>query len=70
MSLTLDIPADIEDELCEAARRHGRELGAYILEAALEQTRRQEQEQLARADAGLDELTRLTEELGLYEHQR
>lgn len=70
MSLTLDIPAEVENELREVARRHGRELGAYILEAALEQTRREEQQRQGRADAGLDELTRLTEELGLYEHQR
>ncbi len=70
MSLTLDTPLEIETELREVARRHGRELGAYILEAALEQTRREEQARIERADAGLDELTRLTEELGLDEHQR
>ena len=71
MSLTLDLPLDIENELREVAHRHGRELGDYILDAALEQARREAQEaEFASRDAALDELTRITEELGLYEHQR
>lgn len=74
MSLTLDIPFEIENELREVARRQGRELGAYILEAALEHARRNpfvdEAARQAKADAALDELTRLTEELKLYEHQQ
>ncbi len=66
MSLTLDIPLEVENELREVAQKHGRELGAYIVEAALEQTRREKQELRARMEA-LQELTSINEELGLYD---
>lgn len=74
MSLTLDIPTELETELREVAARQGRELGDYILDAALQHARQNpfvdEAARQAKADAALDELTRITEELKLYEHQR
>ena len=65
MSLTLEVPAEIEAKLRAVAQQQGRNLSDYILEAALERARREEirAEQLA----GMDEITRINEELGLYE---
>ena len=68
MSLTLEIPAEIERELREVARRQGSDLGAYILHAALEQTRREAQESAARLQA-LQELADLSQELDLDSDQ-
>ncbi len=73
MSLLLEIPAELESEIREAAQREGRDFESYIIEAASEKARRekaQEAARLARSDAALDEITRLTEDLGLYEHQK
>ncbi len=78
MSLTLEIPAETETQLREAAAREGRTIEIFILEAAREKARQSEMEsevalataRQIKADAALDEITRITEELGLYEHQR
>ena len=65
MSLTLEVSAEIEAKLCAVAQQQGCDLSDYILEAALERASREEKraEQLA----GLEEMTRINEELGLYE---
>ena len=42
MTLTLEIPLELENRLRENARRHGLELGDYILEVALEAARTEE----------------------------
>ena len=64
MSLTLEIPAEIEAQLRAVAQQQGRELSDYILAAALEKAQREQKraEQLA----GMDEITRINEELKLY----
>lgn len=64
MSLTLEIPIEIETELREVARQQGRELSEYILGAALEQTRREKSERQARLGA-LQELADLSQDLDL-----
>ena len=65
MSLTLEVSAEIEAKLRAVAQQQGRDLSDYILAAALEKASREEirAEQLA----GLEEMTRINEELGLYE---
>lgn len=74
MSLLLEIPAETETQLREAAAREGRAVELFIIEAAREKARQSENAaetaRQAKADAALDEITRITEELGLYEHQR
>ena len=59
MSLTLEIPAEIEAQLREVAQQQGRELNDHILAAALEKASREAKraEQLA----GLEEMTRINE---------
>ena len=65
MSLTLEVPAEVEARLRALAQQQGHDLNDYILEAALERANREETraEQLA----AMDEITRINEELGLYE---
>ena len=65
MSLILEVSAEIEAKLRAVAQQQGRELNDYILEAALERASREEKraEQLA----GLEEMTRINENLRLYE---
>ncbi len=77
MTLTVELPAETETLLQAIAAREGRDLLSLVLEAANEKAAREKaQQQVAgeearreKADAALDELTRLTEEMGLYEHQ-
>jgi len=66
MSLILEIPTEVENEVREVAKRRGREIGDFILELALMQMRREEEERRLRLEA-LQEMTRISEELGLYE---
>lgn len=66
MSLILEIPTEVENEVREVAKRRGREIGDFILELALTQMRREEEERRLRLEA-LQEMTRISEELGLYE---
>lgn len=74
MSLLLELPIETETQLREAAAREGRDVENFIIEAAREKANQSEMVveavRLAKADAALDEITRVTEELGLYEHQR
>lgn len=66
MPLVLELPEDIELRLREAAQSAGRDISAYIIEAASEQARREKAGHAARLDA-LQEITRINEELGLYD---
>ena len=66
MSFILEIPTEVENEVREVAKRRGREIGDFILELALTQMRREEEERRLRLEA-LQEMTRISEELGLYE---
>jgi uncharacterized protein (DUF1778 family) len=76
MTLILELSAETETQLREAAAREGREIKTFIIEAAREKARQSaiaidgETTRQAKADAALDELTRITEELSLYQHQR
>ena len=65
ISLTLEIPAEIEAKLRAVAAQEGDELGTWILAAALEKAERAERRASQRA--GLEEVTRINEELGLYQ---
>ncbi len=65
MSLTLEIPAEVEAKLREVAAQEGRELNAFIVEAALQVAQARQKERAALA--GLEEMTRINEELGLYD---
>lgn len=73
MSLTLEIPAEVENALREIATNEGHDLADFIIESVRERARlqatkrREEAQRIAKSDAALDELTRITEELGLYE---
>ncbi len=67
MTLTVELPAETESLLQAIAAREGRDLEALVIEAINEKAAR-EAEFAARLD-GLQELTRITEELGLYEWQ-
>lgn len=76
MSLILEIPTEVENELREIATNEGQDLADFIVESVRERARLQaaqrqkEAQRIAKSDAALDELTRITEELGLYEHQK
>lgn len=63
MSLTLEVPPEIESELREVAREQGRDLNAYVL-SLLEEQARQEKQRRARLEA-LQELADLSQELDL-----
>lgn len=65
MSLTLEVSAEIEARLRAVAEQQGRDLSDYILAAALEKASREEMR--AAQLAGMDEMTRINEEWGLYE---
>ncbi len=64
MSLTLEVPAEVEAKLRAVAQQQGRDLSDYILAAALEKASREETR--AAQLAGMDEIVRISEELGLY----
>lgn len=79
MTLTLELPAETETLLQAIAAREGRDVSALVIEAINEKAAREKVQQdqvagetarLAKADAALDTLTRLTEEMGIYQHQR
>ena len=63
MSLTLEIPSEIEAQLREVAEREGRDLSDYILAAAVEAAQT-EQHRQARLNA-LQQLADLSQELDL-----
>ena len=64
MSLTLEIPAEIEAQLREVAARQGSELNAFILAAALEKAEREQTRRQQRLTA-LQELADLSQNLDL-----
>jgi len=65
MTLVLELPEETERQLRALAQRHGLELGEYLIKMTLEQIQRDEEHRL-RLEA-LQEMTRINEELGLYE---
>jgi len=64
MSLILEIPTEVENALRDVAKRRGRDVGAYIMEIALEQGQREEEKRRLRLEA-LQELADLSQELDL-----
>ena len=77
MSLLLEIPTETETLLREAAAREGRDVEVFIIDAAREKARQSQLEnevaiefaRQVKADAALNEITSLTEELELYDWQ-
>lgn len=64
MSLIPEIPAEIETVIREVAEREGRDLKLYIIEAASEKARREQQDHAARLQA-LQELADASQGLDL-----